>query len=227
MVSKVVRFCLQVWGKPIGWIADTIAKLSKPEHFPVTSGFAIICLLVFLLPLPDTLTAFSLGNLLHNLGDWHAWASLPISVVSHASLSHIVMNMVIFLLCMPRVERKIGATYSMYLLVIGGIASTLLMALDNNMNNYGLGASGAIFSVIGCFCVLEKNRLMSWLLVGFVGIMVLQNYVDRWASGDSIGFMAHVSGFIVGVIYILWLMAFKRESLPMFQAAKLTHPVKI
>ncbi len=180
---------------------------NNSDHFIVTSLFAMICFLVYLLPIPPEYQVFSLSNLIQNYNHLWAWGTIPLSWISHASFNHLVGNMLFFLLVAPRVEKKLGSLRFLALIIGTGLGSTLLFSLDGNWGSGIIGASGIVYGVIGAFIVFSKKRLLSLMLIPIVVIDVLNQFIGR-SFPTNVALMGHVGGFVTGLIIALWFLAF-------------------
>jgi membrane associated rhomboid family serine protease len=116
------------------------------------------------------------------------------SIFAHASIFHLAFNMFSLYIFGPVLERALGrARFSvLYLLAgFGGSVAVLLLAPGNNV----LGASGAIFGLMGAFFVIQRsfggtNRS----LLVIIGL----NLVFPFIVGGNVSWQAHLGGLIVG-----------------------------
>lgn len=124
----------------------------------------------------------------------------------HAGLLHILFNMFALLSFGPLLEYKLGSNRFLALYLAGGVLGNIgywLTALNSTVP--GIGASGAIFTILGALAVLEPN------LVVFVGFLPLPMYIAAvfWllteffllGIPDSIARGAHLAGLVAGLIY--------------------------
>jgi membrane associated rhomboid family serine protease len=116
------------------------------------------------------------------------------AIFAHASIFHLAFNMFSLYIFGPVLERALGrARFSvLYLLAgFGGSVAVLLLAPSSNV----LGASGAIFGLMGAFFVIQRsfggtNRS----LLVIIGL----NLVFPFIIGGNISWQAHLGGLIVG-----------------------------
>ncbi|MBR1692949.1 MAG: rhomboid family intramembrane serine protease [Lachnospiraceae bacterium] len=132
------------------------------------------------------------------------WYQLLTSMFLHADVSHIFGNMILLFLLGDIVERECGHVKYTFLYVLSGIAGGVL-SLSYSMfrGDYtpSLGASGAIYGVVGTFL---------WILVrnwGRVEDIVLPRAAFMIGYSMYLGFVsshvdnaAHVGGLIAGII---------------------------
>lgn len=121
-------------------------------------------------------------------------------VLGHASLSHYMGNMMLFLLLGPMIEEKYGSK-----LLLGMILITALVTGLVNMLFFSgalLGASGIVFMLIilSSMVRLEEGKIpLTMLLV--VIIYLGQEIYNGIISQDSVSQLTHVLGGICGGFY--------------------------
>lgn len=134
---------------------------------------------------------------------------------------HIIFNMYILYVIGTQVERLFGHVRFAAVYLLGGLAGSVLSAVLGADNSFSVGASGAVFAVIGAeFVYLYQHRkllgmrgrtqmrslvylavinLFFGALTGVAGAGIL---VDNWAHlGGLIGGL--VLAFAIGPIYIV------------------------
>jgi len=143
-------------------------------------------------------TALRMDPFAIDAGEW--WRLLT-PVLVHGSLLHIGLNMYIFYLYAPNVEQTFGtARFVAIFLITGFLASAFSYALPPL--NYSVGASGAVFGIVGVLAVyLYKRRrstFMAQYLRGmglFIGINIVFGFIV-----PGIDNMAHLGGLIGGAL---------------------------
>lgn len=161
----------------------------------VTYSIIALCVLIWVLQiLPDSpvtrvlvywppLTAFE------------PWRMLT-SVFAHSqgSIFHILLNMYSLFIFGPILERLLGRIRFLALYLIsgfGGSVAVLLLAPSTAV----LGASGAIFGLLGAFFVIQRrlggNNIQLLIVIGI-------NLVIGFLPGFNISWQAHVGGLIAG-----------------------------
>ncbi len=159
----------------------------------------IVCTLVFLLQL--AYAPFTDGIVLVSSDVLYRPWTLVTSVFAHAGFEHLFYNMFALLLFGTVLENVIGGRRWLVLFfsagMVGGIAGLPL---------YGsaLGASGAIYGLMGALAVLRPRMpvYISWFPLPMAVAVVL------WASGDLLGLFvpsgvanaAHLAGLGVGLL---------------------------
>ena len=130
------------------------------------------------------------------------------AVFLHGGLGHLVYNLFALLFFGSIVERVIGSKRFLWVFFITGIFANLVSV---NFYSSSLGASGAIFGVIGALVVLRPGMTV-WAF-GLPMPMIVAGFL--WMGGDLIGAVgylsgnplsntgniAHLSGMVLGIIF--------------------------
>ena len=90
------------------------------------------------------------------LRDGQYWRLLT-SVFLHAGLSHLGSNLIVQILMGSIVERNIGHIKYLLLFLLSGIGGNIVSVLYDSalgVNTYSVGASGAVFGVMGVLVLL-------------------------------------------------------------------------
>lgn len=150
------------------------------------------------------------------LGGQYLWTFLT-SMFMHAGLFHIFANMFSLLFIGSLVEKIIGAKRYLYFYLTAGIFAGLFFVLSslifqNDLGVYAVGASGALFGLIGFLMVITPNLPV---YIMFIPIPIKMKFaapgilIALWlistAGNIPIGNTAHLGGLIVGLIYGLYL----------------------
>jgi membrane associated rhomboid family serine protease len=136
-------------------------------------------------------------------GEW--WRLLTAAFL-HGSIIHLALNMLFLWFIGTPVEIAIGRWrfIGVYLATaLSGSAGALLFAPDVPT----VGASGALFGILGCAVVLEQQG-MHVLGGSALGIVILNFAITLFVPGISIG--GHVGGFVGGVVCGFALTRFGR-----------------
>ncbi|MFH0830162.1 MAG: rhomboid family intramembrane serine protease [Candidatus Aenigmatarchaeota archaeon] len=163
-----------------------------------TVRIVVVCTLVFLLqvaypPLTDYLVLSSSTVL------YQPW-TLVTSIFAHASFEHIFFNMFGLFLFGMLLENIIGGRRWLQIFFAAGLLGGLV---GLPFYDATLGASGAIFGIIGALGML-RPRMTVYL--GYVP-MPMAIAVIIWAASDIFGFffpsdianVAHLAGLVVGL----------------------------
>lgn len=125
-----------------------------------------------------------------------AWWQLLTSVFTHVEIWHVALNMFAVFILGPTLEGIIGRTRFLAVYLVSGLASSALVMWLSFEYGSTVGASGAIFGVLGALLVAaRKARLNSqWLVQNLVLGAVIT--VVGWRM---ISWQGHLGGFLGGV----------------------------
>jgi len=127
--------------------------------------------------------------------------TLVTAMFLHGDFAHLFYNALALLLFGLVLESIIGTRRFWLLYFIGGILAGIVATLFYPAS---LGASGAIFAVLGMLAVL-RPRMIVWV-AGFPMPMVVAAFV--WVAIDLVGFIApsgvanaaHIAGLLFGIV---------------------------
>lgn len=137
------------------------------------------------------------------------WLAVVVSMFLHGSLLHLIGNMWFLWLFGNNVESyasKIGFVF--VYLVSGAAAMAAHVASNPSSTTPVVGASGAIAGIMGMYLVLWPRARILTLMPFFIAVylpasVVLGSwFVLQFFTGDDSGvaWMAHVGGFVAGVV---------------------------
>jgi membrane associated rhomboid family serine protease len=152
------------------------------------------------------------------------WWALLTHQFLHGSLEHIVSNMVGFWVLGIHLEEALGRRRYLLYYLGSGIAGGLAQLAASGGEPL-IGASGAIFGLMGLFAVRfwrTKMRFLFFKMPAAVAMAILAGLQVwsivaelRTAPGDDtgvqVGFFAHLGGFVFGA-GLAWLTRIKDES---------------
>ncbi len=138
-------------------------------------------------------------------GDW--WR-LFTSGFLHYGPGHLGINMLSLYYAGSFLESAIGR-WRFLLLYLVSILAGSAGALITSPNAVSLGASGAIFGVLGGLFVLERRGHIA--TGGQILGLIILNLVFTFALSSFISVGAHVGGLIGGVILMVALVQFRRS----------------
>src|SRR6187399_2322843 len=157
-------------------------------------------------------------------------AFIPLTLFSsmflHGSWSHVIGNMWYLWIFGDNVEDRLGhGRFVAFYLLCGIVASFGQIVLDPGSTLPMIGASGAIAGVMGAYFVLyPQSRVLTlipliifWEIVELPAIMLLGFWflmqlfsagaiavtASSGGGGGGVAFMAHVAGFVFGMIGVL------------------------
>src|SRR5437762_5172949 len=146
------------------------------------------------------------------------YLTLLTSMFMHGGWLHLGGNMLFLFIFGDNVEHYIGSVlYLAFYLVAGIVASLAQILVDPTSPIPNLGASGAIAGVLGAYIVLfPRNRVVVFLLrflvpvpaVVAIGLWAVLQFVSGIGSiavtsqtaGGGVAYMAHVGGFLTGLV---------------------------
>jgi membrane associated rhomboid family serine protease len=149
--------------------------------------------------------------------------SVPLSVLTamflHGGWAHLLGNMLYLLVFGDNVEDRLGrGRYLLFYLVCGIVATVVFAAANPQSTTTLVGASGAIAGVLGAYLVMYPTATVRTFIPPFFflplpaivvlgGWFLLQVVADDMAgqAGAGIAYLAHVAGFIAGVVLALLL----------------------
>jgi membrane associated rhomboid family serine protease len=138
------------------------------------------------------------------------WWRLFTAMFLHASFFHLAVNMYSLYFVGSIAEQVIGRWRFLLLYLASGLAGSA-GALVWSPLQPTVGASGAIFGILGGLFILERRRHIS--TGGQVAGLIVLNLVITFAFSGSISVGAHVGGLIGGVLLMLALLQFRRSML--------------
>ncbi|MCP3420299.1 rhomboid family intramembrane serine protease [Nocardioides pinisoli] len=126
-----------------------------------------------------------------------AWWQLMTSVFTHIEIWHLAMNMFALFIFGPVLEGIVGRARFLAIYLLAGLASSVLVLYLSSPDSTTVGASGAIFGLLGALLVVvRKGRLQSqWLVQNLVlGVVVT---VVGWRF---ISWQGHLGGLVGGAL---------------------------
>jgi membrane associated rhomboid family serine protease len=140
-------------------------------------------------------------------GDW--WR-LFTAMFLHANFLHIATNMYSLYFVGSILEQVIGRWRFLLLYFASGVAGSA-GALVWSPNQPTVGASGAIFGILGALLVLERRGSIA--TGGQIAGLIVLNLVITFAFSSYISVGGHVGGLIGGVV-LMWALLELRRSTP-------------
>ncbi|HLA22942.1 MAG TPA: rhomboid family intramembrane serine protease [Candidatus Nanoarchaeia archaeon] len=175
--------------------------------------FAIFYPLFALNVIPIDYIAIKPGNILEGNYLWTFFTAM----FMHAGFFHILANMFSLFFVGTLVERLVGARrYILFYLISGIFASLFFVAsvliFPQDINTYAVGASGALFGLVGILMLLTPDLPVYVMLIPLPvkmkyagpGILALL-WVISIIGDIPIGNMAHFGGLLAGVVYGIYL----------------------
>ena len=156
--------------------------------------------------------------------DEPAWyLTILTSMFMHGGFLHIIFNMLFLWVFGNNVEDAMGRVKFLLFYLAGGAAAVYAQSLiDPSSTVPTIGASGAVAAVLGAYALLHpKARVHTLVFVVFIITMIqIPAYVllTIWfllqflpavgqgtapdVAGDNVAYMAHVGGFVFGLLLV-------------------------
>ncbi len=145
-----------------------------------------------------------------------AYWQLLTSAFTHAQLLHIGFNMLALWVLGPQLELVLGRTRFLVVYLGSALAGSTLVYWASGVNTPTIGASGAIFGLMGALLVVSyKVRANASQLLVWIGLNFLITLVGR----SFISWQGHLGGFLGGVLLAALLVYAPRRSRTHWQLA--------
>jgi membrane associated rhomboid family serine protease len=144
------------------------------------------------------------------------WLTLLTSMFMHGGLLHIFGNMLFLWIFGDNVEHRIGHIPYLVFYVVAGLVASFAQILVNTTSVIPtLGASGAISGVLGAYLVLFPTNRVTVLMLRFpmqvpaivaIGLWAVFQFISGISEfgtageGGGVAYMAHIGGFVAGVV---------------------------
>ena len=168
------------------------------------------------------------------------YGTLVTSMFLHGGFLHIIGNMLFLWVFGDNLEDAFGHAGFLLFYLACGIAAALAQALPDPSSTIPMvGASGAIAGVMGGYLLLFPRArvdviviliilvrmiaLPAWVMLGvWFALQALSSYTSLGAATGGVAHLAHVGGFVAGVLLALpfWL----RAGAPRFWSRTHGHP---
>jgi len=164
--------------------------------------------------------------------DFKPWCLISYQFI-HASLMHLLGNMLFLYIFGPSVEDKLRRLGFLAFYIVGGMIGGGLHALFEE--SPVVGASGSISAVTGAFLVLfpltHVRILIFFILIGvysfpswiFIGFAIAKDFVYQGDATSNIAHLAHLGGYGFGMgvcLVLLWLKILPREPYDLLSIAR-------
>jgi rhomboid family protein len=159
------------------------------------------------------------------------FATIFTSMFMHASWIHLLGNMLYLWIFGDNVEDRLGHGLFFIFYILCGLGATFAqMAINMGSSTRNLGASGAIAGVLGAYLVMFPGKRVNVLLgrvvtpmsalvvIGFWIVLQIFSQVSAFTAssqteGGGVAYMAHIGGFITGIV-LTFLLGGSRRALP-------------
>lgn len=140
-------------------------------------------------------------------GEWHRLVS---PVFLHGGAMHLLSNLFSLWRVGPLVEASFGPSRAALIYLLSGVGGNLAGLWFGTSRGLSIGASGAVFGMMGAtggFVLRNKRALGTYgdaLLRNAVQILLLNLFIGT-RRGSGIDNLAHVGGFVSGVVLAVLL----------------------
>jgi len=135
----------------------------------------------------------------------------------HADISHITINMFVFLIFGVPVEMRMKRKNFVALYLLAGVGSAVFHLIVSPIINPAdwniglIGASGAVFGILTAYAFLYPKNII-WIFPGIplpavfavAAIAGFELFSGIFGLEGNIANFGHLGGVIVGVIFMLW-----------------------
>jgi membrane associated rhomboid family serine protease len=191
---------------------QTVRRSTRSVAAPATMTLIAINVVVYVitaaqgggpnLPGGALFSDWALQGLAVSNGDW--WR-LVTAMFLHGSLLHLAFNMLALYWLGNIIEQALGTPRFLLVYVVSGLAGSAGALWFSPAFAVTVGASGAIFGLIGALLILEY--LATGSLMGQAMILILVNFALTFAvPGISKG--GHIGGLIGGIVATYALMRY-------------------
>ncbi|TGA76937.1 rhomboid family intramembrane serine protease [Staphylococcus croceilyticus] len=142
------------------------------------------------------------GGLVHFNVVHGEWYRLITSMFLHFNFEHILMNMLSLFIFGKIVESIVGPLKMLGIYMISGLLGNFI-SLSFNVHTISVGASGAIFGLIGAIfamMIISKTfdkKVIGQMLIALLIMVVLSLFMS------NVNIMAHLGGFVGGILITL------------------------
>ncbi|OGJ15451.1 hypothetical protein A3K73_04235 [Candidatus Pacearchaeota archaeon RBG_13_36_9] len=163
----------------------------------------LICVGVFIVQTVSP--GFTDAFVLNQASYFQPWRFLT-SVFLHGSFAHLLYNLFALALFGSILEKLIGGKKFLTVFFLSGLLANLVAV---NFYSSSLGASGAIYGILGCLAVI-KPKMAVWVYslpmpMFLAAILWIAGSIIGIFIPDNTGHIAHLSGIIIGLLFGLFV----------------------
>ena len=156
--------------------------------------------------------------------DWGMWPvgiaangdywSLLSSAFLHGSILHIAFNMYVLFVMGPTLERVLGHARFAVLYLLAALGGAVASYLFSDLNTVSVGASGAIFGLMGAFVVAGRRlRYDITQVLVLLAINLAFGFIQ-----PNVDWRAHLGGLVVGALVAAIFVFAPRRHLVLVQS---------
>lgn len=148
-----------------------------------------------------------------------AYWQLLTSIFIHASIAHIVGNMLFLFIFGLRAEEMFSLPEYLGIYLVGGLVGNIL-SLAFGPYFVSVGASGAIFALFGA-CVVYNRRSVRQSILGALVYAFFLLFLS--ALGTGVNDLAHIGGLGFGLLVGYWIASNRKPELE--YSVQYKHPI--
>jgi len=143
------------------------------------------------------------------------------SLFLHSGFAHIALNMFLLLAIGRMLELAIGTPRFVLLYSLAGLGSSLaVILLYRNSDSPFIGASGAVYGVMGGYFLLlppgpDRTKTIVWMLALILVPALIPAHVIQNLTGSdflaNIAHWGHVGGFLTGILTMYLMTRYARR----------------
>lgn len=169
----------------------------------VTYGLIAVNVFMYVIALPESNLWFDLGTAATAIDLGGETYRSVTGAFLHGSIMHLAFNMLVLFQLGQVLERVLGlwrfaGLYALSLL--GGSIGALLYAAPNTLT---VGASGAVYGLMGAVAMLSRRRGIGVMQSGIGGLIIINIVISVVVPNISIG--GHLGGLLTGGVAVLLL----------------------
>lgn len=185
---------------------NVITRLSRSDRPAVTTIIIGLTLAVYVLQILPGIGAFVTQSLqfagVYSYPEYfQPWRMLTILLVHSTSgfygLLHVGLNMYMLWVLGSMLEPAIGRARFLLLYLFAGFAGSLGVMFLTPATTATVGASGAIFGLLGALIVIQRR--LGGNATGLI-VLVAVNFALNFLSSGSVSWQAHLGGLIGGAV---------------------------
>jgi membrane associated rhomboid family serine protease len=131
------------------------------------------------------------------------WWRLISATFLHGSLIHLGFNLLALWLLGSQIEKFLGAKFFLLLYFTSALGGSLASTYFSPAATFSIGASGAIFGLMGAFIIIGKKIKAD--VSQIVVLLVINLVLGFTVSG--IDWRAHLGGLLAGVLFTKFLVS--------------------
>lgn len=174
----------------------------------ITAVLILINIVVGFISFADSSVIYNYG-IIPALVQSGEWFRLVTSMFVHTGIIHLASNMGALLSFGPELEKELGSLKFLGLYLLSGLGGGLLVLYMSSNNTCTVGASGAIFGLMGALYLLHKN-FGNRRQLGVIGQNIAVNLYYTFAE-ETISIGGHIGGLITGLIVGSFLVKTKHK----------------